>query len=127
MPKVSKNRYSDQLDLFETGQMDRFGVTCKALGDLERLKIGHDAKGLGSSWYLAKVEVEHMCHGKKWVFTAERWLDKHKDDRQTWVELKAQMYAASSASPTASPMTASLASLTAASSASPTGMPIARV
>jgi hypothetical protein len=34
---------------------DVFGVECPDLGNLTKIRIGHDGSGIGSGWFLDKV------------------------------------------------------------------------
>ncbi len=40
---------------FERGQVDEFVVSCGDLGEIEKLRIGHDGSGPGAGWHLAEV------------------------------------------------------------------------
>ena len=42
---------------FERNQTDVFGLECDFLGELTKITIGHDNKGIGASWFLDKVEI----------------------------------------------------------------------
>lgn len=37
------------------GATDVFGVECEDLGNLTKIRIGHDGSGFGSGWFLDKV------------------------------------------------------------------------
>ncbi|KAJ7335182.1 hypothetical protein JRQ81_013123, partial [Phrynocephalus forsythii] len=71
--KTNKNKY-------ERDQTDIFTVECVDLGDLKKIKIGHDNTGRSSSWFLEWVEVDAPCLGLCLKFPCGRWLDKKKDD-----------------------------------------------
>lgn len=45
---------------FERGATDIFGVESSDLGELTKLRIGHDGTGFGSGWFLDKVSF-HSC------------------------------------------------------------------
>ena len=68
---------------FERKQEDQFIHEAVDLGELRRLKVWHDNWGLGSSWFLDRIEVfteanpEHV-----WVFPCDKWLSKGHDDKQ---------------------------------------------
>lgn len=49
---------ADHLNKFERGHTDTFVIKCVDLGVLCKLRIWHDRKGLGSSWFLHKLEVQ---------------------------------------------------------------------
>ena len=57
--KLNENRIRDK---FERGQVDIFHVEMPNVGQIERIKIGHDASGLKSGWHLEYVEIEVGCH-----------------------------------------------------------------
>ena len=50
------------------------------LGVLTQIKIGHDNRGFGASWFLDQVEVENLENGNSWLFPCERWLATDEDD-----------------------------------------------
>uniref|UniRef100_A0A670JIB8 Lipoxygenase homology PLAT domains 1 n=1 Tax=Podarcis muralis TaxID=64176 RepID=A0A670JIB8_PODMU len=71
--KTNKNK-------FERGKIDVFTVECVDLGDLKKIKIGHDNTGKAQGWFLEWVEVDAPCLGLCLVFPCGRWLDKSEDD-----------------------------------------------
>jgi hypothetical protein len=50
-PKVLQSSSAN----FERGATDVFGVESADLGNLTKIRIGHDGAGLGSGWFLDKV------------------------------------------------------------------------
>lgn len=42
-------------------------------GELEKIRIGHDNKGVGSAWYLDRVTVRHVLTGRTWFFYSQSW------------------------------------------------------
>ncbi|PAA87710.1 hypothetical protein BOX15_Mlig005461g1 [Macrostomum lignano] len=80
------------LDKFERGQEDIFAWEVVDLGQLYKIKIRHNDKGLFSNWFLDRVEVVDASSGEKSVFFAERWLSKSKDDKKLQVTVYAQGY-----------------------------------
>ena len=65
---------SDSGDKFERDALDVFVVNCLWIGDIKRLRIGHDAQGLGSGWHLERVIV-HDCLARSYFFPCNQWLD----------------------------------------------------
>jgi hypothetical protein len=81
------------------------------LGNLIKIRIGHDGTGFGSGWFLdkvfvfcflffvfcflffvfclpfVKVYITNPISSQQWIFLCGRWLDKHEDDKQTIREL----------------------------------------
>jgi hypothetical protein len=83
---VSKNK-----SLFETGQCDEFKIQPSLKVErVQKIRIGHDNKGLASGWHLNKVEVIDPSNTQRcFMFEADRWLSKDEGDRQTDVFLYA--------------------------------------
>ncbi|CAB4019689.1 lipoxygenase homology domain-containing 1-like, partial [Paramuricea clavata] len=67
--------------------MDTFRLEGIDLGELVKLRIGHDNRGVGPGWFLDKVTVEDEGRGKVFEFPCHRWLAKDEDDRQITREL----------------------------------------
>ncbi|KAM4746369.1 lipoxygenase homology domain-containing protein 1 [Anableps anableps] len=65
---------------FEQGMINEFIVEAVDLGDLEKLRIGHDNSGGSSGWFLDWVEVDAPSQGQRLRFPCGRWLDKGEDD-----------------------------------------------
>jgi hypothetical protein len=81
-------------NLFERGATDNFLLACEDLGDLNKITIGHDNKGLlGDSWFLDKVIIEEEAveGGKKWYFLCGKWLSKTEADRQLIRDIPARL------------------------------------
>lgn len=73
---------------FENNQLDTFSFpNILSLGQLIKLRIWHDNKGLGAAWHCQHVEVEDLKGGQKYMFPCNRWLSKNDDDKQVCREL----------------------------------------
>ena len=76
---------------FERGKTDEFRVSCPSLGAISKIRIGHDAMGMGAGWFLEKVFVKDDATGESWAFPIYRWLDKKPSEDnpsgQTVVEM----------------------------------------
>ncbi|XP_044287456.1 lipoxygenase homology domain-containing protein 1 isoform X2 [Varanus komodoensis] len=71
--KTNKNK-------FERRKRDVFTVECVDLGDLKKIKIGHDDSGNSQGWFLEWVEVDAPSQGLCLKFPCGRWLDRSEDD-----------------------------------------------
>ena len=60
-----------------------FSVKGSRVPVIERLWIGHNDRGLGSAWHLDRVELMQVSSGKRFVFIANRWLDKKQAPYET--------------------------------------------
>merc|ERR1711862_749141 len=67
---------------FERNQTDTFGVNIPDLGEITKIRIGHDDSGWNSGWFLDKVIIENPINHKKWFFLCGKWFDKSIDDKQ---------------------------------------------
>ncbi len=76
-------------DPFERASIDVFSLDLEPLGELARLDIWHDNTGFRPDWFLVKVEVRDAAADKRWIFPANRWLDKKRSPRTTRATLRA--------------------------------------
>ncbi|KAM9307093.1 lipoxygenase homology domain-containing protein 1 [Pholidichthys leucotaenia] len=77
---------------FERGAEDMFIVELEDVGDvIEKLRIGHDNRGVNPGWHLDRVEIRRLLRKGKGsetvIFPCERWLAKSEDDGETVREL----------------------------------------
>ncbi|XP_073475133.1 lipoxygenase homology domain-containing protein 1 [Aquarana catesbeiana] len=77
---------------FERNSVDQFIVELEDIGDvIEKIRIGHDGKGINSGWHLDRVEIRRLLPNGKGsqtvTFPCERWLAKSEDDGETMREL----------------------------------------
>jgi hypothetical protein len=77
--RIALNK-SDNFNKFARAGTDAFPVKTFFLGEIERLTIGHDNKGLFSAWYLEEVVIECIGLGRCWVFPCARWFGRRMDD-----------------------------------------------
>ena len=56
-------------------------------GELSKVRIWHDNKFLGASWFLESVEIIDETSKKNYMFPCSRWLSKDKDDKSLVREL----------------------------------------
>ncbi|KAM3867839.1 lipoxygenase homology domain-containing protein 1 [Diretmus argenteus] len=65
---------------FEQGMINEFIVEAVDLGELEKLRVGHDNSGASPGWFLDWVEIDAPSQGQRLRFPCGRWLDKGEDD-----------------------------------------------
>ncbi|KAJ8339353.1 hypothetical protein SKAU_G00361390 [Synaphobranchus kaupii] len=82
---TSKNN----VNKFEKGNADEFLIEAVSLGQVHRVRIGHDGRGGGCGWFLDKVVVreEGQPESQAVEFPCHRWLDQNEDDGQIVREL----------------------------------------
>jgi hypothetical protein len=64
----------DSGDKFEREALDVFIVNSLWVGKLQKIRVGHDAVGLGSGWHLERIVV-HDCLGDTYFFPSSQWID----------------------------------------------------
>uniref|UniRef100_A0A667Z1M9 Lipoxygenase homology PLAT domains 1 n=1 Tax=Myripristis murdjan TaxID=586833 RepID=A0A667Z1M9_9TELE len=74
---------------FEKGNHDEFLVEAVSLGQVRRVRVGHDGRGGGCGWYLDKVLIREEGQPETMAieFPCDRWLDRNEDDGQIVREL----------------------------------------
>ncbi|XP_049618566.1 lipoxygenase homology domain-containing protein 1 isoform X3 [Syngnathus scovelli] len=79
----------NNMNKFEKGNLDEFVIEAVAIGQIRRVRIGHDGKGGGCGWFLEKVVVreEGQAEANAIEFPCNRWLDRNEDDGQIVREL----------------------------------------
>ncbi|XP_061881566.1 lipoxygenase homology domain-containing protein 1-like isoform X1 [Entelurus aequoreus] len=65
---------------FEQGMINEFTVEAVDLGELEKLRVGHDNSGGSPGWFLDWVEIDAPSQGLRLRFPCGRWLDRGEDD-----------------------------------------------
>jgi len=63
---------------FERGCMDEFQMVFPSMGDLHKISIGHDGRGIGAGWHLDKVEFVNLETAEAWLFKCGQWLDTNQ-------------------------------------------------
>ncbi|XP_068857631.1 lipoxygenase homology domain-containing protein 1 [Aphelocoma coerulescens] len=79
---------SNNSNKFERNQMDEFSFSeMLSLGDLCKVRIWHDNKGIAPGWHLEYIDVMDSALDKTFRFQCDRWLAKGEDDGQLIREL----------------------------------------
>ncbi|XP_050769305.1 lipoxygenase homology domain-containing protein 1 [Gymnogyps californianus] len=79
---------SNKSNKFERNQMDEFNFSdMLSLGDLCKVRIWHDNKGIAPGWHLEYIDVKDSAMDKTFRFQCDRWLAKGEDDGQLIREL----------------------------------------
>ncbi|XP_070556277.1 uncharacterized protein [Ptychodera flava] len=72
---------------FYPGVTDEFKVNLGSIGDLFKVRIGHNNADDEPSWYLEKVRMRDMNDGTLHSLDVNRWLSREHDDLDVWREL----------------------------------------
>ncbi|KAM9102483.1 lipoxygenase homology domain-containing protein 1 [Sarcophilus harrisii] len=82
-----KSSKSSNKDKFERGSIEIFTVDAFYLGELQKIRIGHDNTGKSPGWFVDWVEVDMPSLGKCLTYPCGRWLGKEEDDGSTYRDL----------------------------------------
>ena len=52
--KTEQKTLNDRSDNFERGKMDQFKLEDVDVGEIQKIRIGHDDDGLAAGWFLGK-------------------------------------------------------------------------
>ena len=80
-PRITLSNSKSHKNKFEKGNVDYFEVRAVDVGDIKKIKIGHDNKGVGPGWHCKEVLIETE-HGVKYRFPCEKWFAKDEGDKE---------------------------------------------
>ncbi|XP_053712172.1 polycystin-1-like [Synchiropus splendidus] len=87
----SGHRHLDSRGAFARNSLDIFQIaTDTSLGNVWKLRIWHDNKGLSPAWLLQYVLIKDLQTGSSYYFLVEEWLsvDNEKTERQVEIEVE---------------------------------------
>ncbi|XP_066274370.1 lipoxygenase homology domain-containing protein 1-like isoform X2 [Branchiostoma lanceolatum] len=73
--------------LFQQHTADKFKVNVKGVGDIYKVRIGHNNEGERPDWYLERLKMKDLNDYQVLNFVFNRWLSHSRDDGDTWREL----------------------------------------
>ena len=74
---------------FERGETNSFGVECVDLGEIQKIRIGHDNKGIGPGWFLETVKITNLTTNQVYFFPSGHWFAKDEEDGKIVREIAA--------------------------------------
>ncbi|XP_058687118.1 oxygen-regulated protein 1 [Poecile atricapillus] len=80
---------SGKQQLFNPKSEDTFKINLRDLGQLYKIRIGHDNTGNDPSWYLKEVRLGRIgsLSDEEICLPVESWLSEDKDEGDTWREV----------------------------------------
>ncbi|XP_073234690.1 uncharacterized protein [Porites lutea] len=85
---IELKQICDTKDRFQRGANTKIILQTVDVGNLEKVRIGHDGRGLGTGWYLEEIVI--IIHDECWIFPCNRWLADYEDDGKTERDLYAE-------------------------------------
>lgn len=85
---IELKQICDTKDKFLRGANTKISLQTVDVGNLEKVRVGHDGRGLGTGWYLEELVI--IVHDECWIFPCNRWLADYEDDGKTERDLYAE-------------------------------------
>ncbi|XP_059835038.1 polycystin-1 isoform X1 [Hypanus sabinus] len=83
----SGHRHLDNKAAFHRNSVDIFQIaTDNSLGNIWKIRVWHDNKGLTPSWYLQHVIIKDLQTNNMYYFLVDDWLAVDKDENEGRVE-----------------------------------------
>ncbi|XP_078590348.1 lipoxygenase homology domain-containing protein 1-like isoform X2 [Branchiostoma floridae x Branchiostoma japonicum] len=73
--------------LFERGNEDEFTLSAGNIGEVYKVRIGHDDSGASPAWYCREIHMEDANTKEQFQFPVERWMARDEDDGEVCREL----------------------------------------
>ncbi|XP_062836432.1 oxygen-regulated protein 1 isoform X2 [Anolis carolinensis] len=80
---------SGENQLFNPSSIDTFKINLKDVGELYKIRIGHNNSGRDPSWYLQEIRLQRISTPpeEEICLTVNAWLSEDQDDLDTWREI----------------------------------------
>ncbi|XP_027629584.1 lipoxygenase homology domain-containing protein 1-like isoform X2 [Tupaia chinensis] len=62
-------------------------INLKGIGEIYKIRIGHDNSGQDPGWYLEEVRLENTATHELICFTVDSWIAENENDGDTWKEM----------------------------------------
>ncbi|CAF0968400.1 unnamed protein product [Rotaria sp. Silwood1] len=98
--KTDEILLKNEFDSFERKSVDKFKIEAPNIGQIEKIRIGHNSEKFGAAWYLEKILIQQHLHEpfdeqnevlnpnvEEYWFVCREWFDKGQGDKQTIREL----------------------------------------
>ncbi|RDD41325.1 Lipoxygenase homology domain-containing protein 1 [Trichoplax sp. H2] len=83
--------FDNDQDHFTPNQLSSFKVHLEDIGELYKIRIGHDGVLEEQSWHLEFVQMINLFTQETYNFHFDRWLSRYADDSDTCRELSVQI------------------------------------
>lgn len=69
-----KNASNLEAPKFKRGRIDKFAVETVDVGQLNKIRVGHDNTGRNPEWYLKKLTIEVPSRDETYIFEYNNWI-----------------------------------------------------
>ncbi|XP_077022879.1 oxygen-regulated protein 1 isoform X2 [Tamandua tetradactyla] len=78
---------SGKHQLFNTNSADIFKVNLKDIGEIYKIRIGHDNSGKDPRWYLEEIRLENIATCELFCLPVDSWIAENENDGDIWKEI----------------------------------------
>ncbi|XP_037658982.1 oxygen-regulated protein 1 [Choloepus didactylus] len=78
---------SGKHQLFNINSADIFKITLKDIGEIYKIRIGHDNSGKDPRWYLEEIRLENIATSELFCLPVDSWIAENENDGDIWKEL----------------------------------------
>ncbi|XP_074242711.1 oxygen-regulated protein 1 isoform X2 [Saimiri boliviensis] len=78
---------SGKHQLFNPNTADIFKINLKDIGEIYKIRIGHDNTGKNPRWYLEEVILENIATYERFCFPVDSWIAENENDGDLWKEI----------------------------------------
>ncbi|XP_028592785.2 oxygen-regulated protein 1 [Podarcis muralis] len=71
--------YGEEKKVFERGNEDTFIIQTEDLGELYKIRIGHNNSGETPAWHCKALHLQNLVTGEQFDFPVDRWLAQQDD------------------------------------------------
>uniref|UniRef100_A0A2K6MCD9 Oxygen-regulated protein 1 n=1 Tax=Rhinopithecus bieti TaxID=61621 RepID=A0A2K6MCD9_RHIBE len=78
---------SGKHQLFNSNTADIFKINLKDIGEIYKIRIGHDNTGKNPRWYLEEVRLENIATNELFCLPVDSWIAENENDGDLWKEI----------------------------------------
>nr|XP_040124039.1 oxygen-regulated protein 1 [Ictidomys tridecemlineatus] len=78
---------SGKHQLFSSNSADMFKINLKDVGEIYKIRIGHDNSGKDPRWYLEEVRLENLVTQELFCLPVDSWIGEDENDGDVWKEV----------------------------------------
>ncbi|XP_042779282.1 lipoxygenase homology domain-containing protein 1-like [Panthera leo] len=78
---------SGEYQLFNCNSADIFKIDLKDIGEIYKIRIGHDNSGQDPGWCLEEISLENIDTCEVFCLTVDSWIAENENNGSTWKEI----------------------------------------
>ncbi|XP_032706295.1 lipoxygenase homology domain-containing protein 1-like, partial [Lontra canadensis] len=78
---------SGKYQLFNPNSADIFKINLKDIGEIYKIRIGHDNSGKDPAWYLEEIRLENIDTCEVYCLAVDSWIAENENGGDLWKEV----------------------------------------